>query len=200
MNALIDITDVKLSTPRLLLRPWRVSDLDDFFEYASVPGVGEMAGWGHHRSVSDTQAILERFIEQKKTFAIEYRGTPEEGLEPSKYKVIGSIGIENYREQFYPELADLKARELGFVLSKDYWGLGIMPEAVGAVLCYLFEDCGLDAVTCSHFTRNAQSARVQEKCGFKHHHFGTYNTQLGTIENDESNILYKEDWQKGAQR
>lgn len=40
MNKNIDISNVTLRTERLLLRPWRESDLDDFFEYASVDGVG----------------------------------------------------------------------------------------------------------------------------------------------------------------
>ena len=190
MNAAIDVSDTILRTERLVLRPWRRSDLDDFFEYASVPGTGEMAGWGHHRSIEDSEAILQRFIEKKRTFAIEYRGPGH--LQPGK--VIGSLGIEEYREKYYPELADKKARELGFVLSKDYWGLGIMPEAVNAVLHWLFSDIGLDAVTCSHFIRNRQSARVQEKCGFRHHSFGEYFTQTGTIEKDEHRIMTAEDY------
>lgn len=44
MNAEIDISNVVLRTERLVLRPWQESDLDDFFGYASVDGVGEMAG------------------------------------------------------------------------------------------------------------------------------------------------------------
>ena len=48
MNAKIDISNVILKTNRLILRPWRLEDLDDFYEYASVEGVGEMAGWKHH--------------------------------------------------------------------------------------------------------------------------------------------------------
>ena len=36
MNKQIDITNVVLTTDRLTLRPWRESDLNDFYEYASV--------------------------------------------------------------------------------------------------------------------------------------------------------------------
>ena len=39
MNKEIDISNVTLKTERLLLRPWRLTDLDDFYEYASVDGV-----------------------------------------------------------------------------------------------------------------------------------------------------------------
>ena len=45
MNKPIDISNVVISTPRLTLRPWRETDLADFYEYASVDGVGQMAGW-----------------------------------------------------------------------------------------------------------------------------------------------------------
>ncbi len=95
MNAEIDISNVVLRTERLILRPWRESDLDDFFEYASVDGVGEMAGWSHHKTKEETQAILTAFISGKKTFAIECGG-----------KVIGSLGIEKYDEEkiFAPDV------------------------------------------------------------------------------------------------
>ena len=48
MNQEIDITGVVLHTPRLTLRPWREEDLEDFYAYARVDGVGQMAGWLPH--------------------------------------------------------------------------------------------------------------------------------------------------------
>ena len=51
-----------LDNERLRLRPWRPNDLLDFYEYASVPGVGELAGWPPHTSLDQTQKILEQFI------------------------------------------------------------------------------------------------------------------------------------------
>lgn len=50
MNAEFAIGGKTLETARLLLRPFRQTDLDDFYAYASVEGVGEMAGWQHHES------------------------------------------------------------------------------------------------------------------------------------------------------
>lgn len=183
MNAPIDISKTALITKRLVLRPWKQDDLDDFFEYASVDGVGQMAGWKPHENKQETQKILDSFIEHKKTFALEYQG-----------KVIGSLGIELYNEERFPEFADLKCREIGYVLSKAYWGNGFMPEAVNEVLRYLFEDAGLDVIFCGHFLSNHQSARVQEKCGFRHYAYGKYETKFGTVEDDELNILTKNDY------
>ena len=53
MNASIDVTNVCIETDRMILRPWKESDLLDFYAYASVPGVGEMAGWCHHKSLDE---------------------------------------------------------------------------------------------------------------------------------------------------
>ena len=67
MNAEFRINGTHLETGRLLLRPFRQSDLDDFYEYASVEGVGEMAGWRHHENREKSQEILDRFIREDNT-------------------------------------------------------------------------------------------------------------------------------------
>ena len=180
MNAKIDVSNVILKTDRLVMRPWRESDLDDFFEYASVDGVGEMAGWTHHSDKDESRRILKSFIDEKKTFALEYNG-----------KVIGSLGVEEYDEDKMPELADKAGRELGFVLSKDYWGRGLMPEAVNRAINYLFDEVKLDFIICSHFAGNIRSERLQKKCGFKPYKKNKYKTQDGRIMDDCVNILYK---------
>lgn len=63
MDAVVDISRTTLETERLILRPWRQRDLEDFYEYASVDGVGQMAGWIPHRSKEESQEILKLFIE-----------------------------------------------------------------------------------------------------------------------------------------
>ena len=74
--------------------------------------------------------------------------------------------IKPYKEDKFPEFQDQQGRELGFVLAKEHWGHGLMPEAVKAVVDYLFNQIGLNFILCSHFKDNIQSARAQEKCGF----------------------------------
>ena len=74
MNASIDISRIQLRTPRLLLRPWAQRDLQDFYAYASVEGVGPMAGFKPHDSLEVSQSILNHFIQKKRTFAIEHEG------------------------------------------------------------------------------------------------------------------------------
>ncbi len=183
MNAEIDISDTTLNTKRLKLRPWRQSDLEDFYAYASIDGVGQMAGWKPHASREESQEILNRFINRKKTFAVEYQG-----------KVIGSLGIEEYDEKEFPEFDEMQCRQIGYVLSKEYWGQGLMPEAVNEAVRYLFEEVGLDVILCGRYLFNKQSHRVQEKCGFKHYAYDACQTQFGTTLEHETNILTREDW------
>ena len=111
MNIDIDISNVTLHTERLVLRPWQEDDLEDLYEYASVDGVGQMAGWPPHGSIDTSRIILKGFIEGKHTFALQFDN-----------KVIGSLGVDKYDEAQFPELAEKKCREIGYVLSKDYWG------------------------------------------------------------------------------
>ena len=51
------ITSQTLETERLILRAWRADDLEDFYAYASEPGVGERAGWKHHETREESRRI-----------------------------------------------------------------------------------------------------------------------------------------------
>ncbi len=159
MNVNFKINNLILETERLILRPFLYSDLDDFYEYASKDGVGEKAGWKHHENIEETKQILDNFISEDKTFAIVLK---------SNNKVIGSIGIEKYkREESLTEFNNYKGRELGFVLSKDYWGNKIMFEALQVIINYLFNVLNYDFLICCYFETNIQSKKVQERCLFK---------------------------------
>lgn len=181
MNATIDVSNVVLETERLFLRPFEDDDLNDFYEYAKVDGVGQMAGWMPHESIETSKKILADFIMHKKTFAIVYK---------ENNKVIGSVGIENLHNISEETLLNGYGRELGYVLSKDYWGKGLMSEAIKKVIEYLFKVVSLDYITCAYFIRNSRSKRVQEKCGFKYLKEIDYETSMGMIERSIMNILY----------
>ena len=185
MNAKFEIGELVIETERLILRAFVQSDLQDFNEYASAPGVGEMAGWRHHETVEKTQEILDLFIKEDKTFAIVFK---------ENNKVIGSLGVEKYGlEDKLTEFNGYFGREIGYVLSKDYWGRGIMPEAVKAVINYLFNDLNLDFLICGYYDFNNQSKRVQEKCGFKPYRKLVMDTRLGTKEPGVLNLLINPD-------
>lgn len=181
MNATFKINGKVLETQRLILREFKENDLTDFYEYASVDGVGEMAGWSHHENIETTKEILNSFIKDNKVFAIVYK---------ENNKVIGSLGVEKYfMEDKLDEFKDLYGRSIGYVLSKDYWGKGLMPEAVKCVINYLFDECNLDFIICGYYLFNNQSKRVQEKCGFKPYRSLMMDTKRGTKEKGILNLL-----------
>ena len=154
VDVVIDITHVQIETDRTILRAWKDTDLNDLYEYASVDGVGEKAGWKHHESIEDSRNILRIFTSSKDEFAI---------TDKKNGKVIGSLGLHRSWANDDSEFADLKLKDIGYVLSKDYWGKGLMPEAVSAVISFCFNEQGLDAVTSGHSPANHQSKRVIEK-------------------------------------
>ncbi|MFM1562883.1 GNAT family N-acetyltransferase, partial [Helcococcus ovis] len=134
-----------------------------------------------HENKEKSQEILNMFIEENKTFALFHRDDK---------KVIGSLGIEKYkRENELTEFNNYIGRELGFVLSKDYWGKGLMPEAVNAVINYLFNELNYDFLTSGYFIFNNQSKRVQEKCGFKTYRKLIIETRMGTKEDTILNLI-----------
>ena len=155
----IDVSGTVLETERLILRPFRETDLEDFYAYASVEGVGEMAGWPHHTSMETTRRVLDSFIRGRNIFAVVWKETG---------RVIGSLGLHESWTAEKPEYRGLRCVDVGYVLAKAFWGRGLMPEAVKRVIRYGFEECCLDALTVCHFEENDRSRRVIEKCGFRY--------------------------------
>ena len=180
MNAHFDVTGIRLETERLILRPWRESDLIDFYEYASEDGVGQMAGWQPHRSLEETKLILGFFINDRKSFTLESKETG---------KVIGSLSLDEQDEDI--DIPDNSVgREIGFALNKMYWGRGLMPEACAAVIEYCFSSLSFDWLCCGHFAWNNQSKRVIEKLGFHYMKDIVFDTRLGTKEPGKYYIQY----------
>ena len=170
MNAEFKLNGARIETERLILRPFALSDLDDFYEYAKVEGVGEMAGWKHHESMEESLQILHMFIEGKHTFAL---------VEKASGRAVGSVGLEMPSALADEGDSESFGCEIGYVLSKSCWGKGYMTEAVRAVLQYCFHELRMDWVTCAHFMENDRSRRVIEKCGFRYVRDIKYETQLG---------------------
>ncbi|HHT45326.1 MAG TPA: GNAT family N-acetyltransferase [Fastidiosipila sp.] len=154
----VNVDNIVLETKHLILRAFRADDLSDFNAYASDPGVGEMAGWTHHKDLAESQRILEILMAEKKAFALELKATSQ---------VIGSLGIEYLPAVMPQAFHGLVGRSLGYVLGRKWWGRGLVPEAVDVVVEYCFNDLDLDFLTCTYYLENRQSKRVTEKCGFK---------------------------------
>lgn len=121
MSLNLDIidSDILLETKKLILRKPKAEDIEDIFEYAKEKDVARFTRFEAHKTTQDTKMFLQ-IVKQKHqnktalTLLIE--------LKENK-KVIGSISFLN--------ISDIDERaEIGFALSKKYWGQGLMSEAI----------------------------------------------------------------------
>lgn len=151
-----------MKTDRVELRPFRMEDLEDVFAYCSQGGVGEMAGWAHHRDISQSKALLETWMADENSFAI---------VQKASGRVIGHICA-------HPDSEEGRAdtRELGFVLNRDFQGKGLMTEAVRQILRRL-EGQGIRYVWACCFQNNVPSCRLIEKSGFAFIQEGSYTSK-----------------------
>ena len=77
-------------------------------------------------------------------------------------KVVGSIGI------FRQGNIHRQTAELGYYIAEEYWGRGIMTEAVRQICAYVFEKSDIIRIYAEPFAYNAASCRVLEKAGFQY--------------------------------
>ncbi|MBS3990947.1 MAG: GNAT family N-acetyltransferase [Erysipelothrix sp.] len=143
-----------ITTSRLILRAFKLSDAADEFEFASLDEVGFGAGFKPHQNIEETEKILARFIAQDEVWAIELKETG---------RVIGSIGLhpDRFREE-------LNTKEIGYVLSPQYQKQGLMLEAVNAVIDFAFNKQNLSLLAANHFSFNEASRKVVLKAGFNY--------------------------------
>lgn len=160
----------RLETKRLILDKWSRKDARELFAYASTPNVGPLAGWKPHESVSESKMRIKKLFIPNGTWKIMLKDEAADDIgKVFKSKglktgvAIGSIGFEPD-----PRRPEIKARELGYALAEEYWGLGLMTEAGRAVIEYGFAKMELDVISIETAPDNVRSQRVIEKLGFKY--------------------------------
>ncbi len=184
MNAPVDISGVRIETERLILRSWKQEDLADLLEYSRIPEVGSMAGWEPLQTEEEAQKVLDCFIQEPYTFALKHRETQ---------KVIGSLCLDWLDPD--PELPDADVIIYGYDLHKDFWGQGLMPEAVQAAIPYCFETLKADYIRIGVYTWNLQSQRVAQKCGFQY--WKTWEVSLRNGKTEEEHLYLLKNPNKG---
>ena len=178
-----------LETERLRLRGIRMRDAKDIYEWSSDPEVAEYVLWEAHRSVGETRDYI-RYIR-----GLYRRGLPSSwGVElKSEGKVIGTIGLMSY----FPEH---RSAEVGYSFGKAWWHHGYAPEALSALLDFLFEKMKLNRVEAQCDVRNGPSARVMEKSGMRRE--GLLRQRVINKGSPVDVYLYavlREEWLKSAQ-
>ena len=175
-----------LETERLILRPWKESDAEDCFTYASDPEVGPPAGWPPHKSVEDSLFIIKNVLSVPESYAVCLK---------SDGKAIGSIAL---RLKGQTDMTDRDDEcELGFWIGKPFWGRGLIPEASRRLLQHGFQELGMTRIFCGYYEGNVKSKRTQEKLGFRHM-WTTENVNVPQMHEKRTghvNAMTKEEWE-----
>ena len=144
-----------IETDRLRLRRFRIEDAKDMYEnWASDPEVTKYLTWPVHGNVEITKKLLTDWVSRYEdggyfNWAMELK---ENG------SVIGNISVVKLNE-------NTEAADMGYCMGKAYWGRGLMPEALKAVMDYLFDEAGLNRIAACHDVNNPRSGRVMDKAG-----------------------------------
>ena len=77
-------------------------------------------------------------------------------------KAIGSIGA------FRQENVHRRTAELGYYIAEEYWGKGIMTEAVKQICKYVFDKSDIIRIYAAPYAHNIASCRVLEKVDFQY--------------------------------
>jgi RimJ/RimL family protein N-acetyltransferase len=144
-----------IETNRLILRPWRASDLPLFAEQNADPFVMRFLRSVLTREQSDAYAAAaeQHFAETGYgKWAVEVPGVAP---------FIGAVGLS--RVKF--EASFTPAVEVAWRLHRDYWGKGYATEAARAAINDGFTRIGLTEIVAFTILANTPSQRVMERLG-----------------------------------
>ena len=176
---------MRLTTERLMMRPWKNEDASSLYEYAKDPKVGPAAGWPIHTSVEYSRHVIKEYLSGDGIFAVTLKDVDS---------AIGSVGILRAAN------ANFKIGgndgEIGYWIGVPYWGQGLIPEAVREITRFGFEEMDLSNLWCGYFDGNEQSKRVQEKCGYRYDRTEKDKeiALIGEIKTEHITCLTKEQW------
>ncbi len=145
-----------LYTRRLILRPIRMRDARDMFQYSRDPEVARYVLWREHTSVADTRSYIRYIISQYK------RGKPSSWAiaRQTDDRMIGTIGF-SWVDDCH------NSGELGYSLARSEWNKGYMTESLWEMLRYGFDEMRLHRIEAQHEPDNLASGAVMKKCGMK---------------------------------
>lgn len=148
----------ELHGERVVLRGWRVEDLEPFAALNADPRVMEHYPQPLTREVSDAmvgERILPQFTERGYgLWAVEVPG-----IAP----FIGYVGLEapTFEARFTPCV------EIGWRLGAVWWGQGYATEAARVALTFGFAEVGLDEIVSFTSPANTRSIAVMERLGMR---------------------------------
>jgi ribosomal-protein-alanine N-acetyltransferase len=150
-----------IETPRALLRPFNKGDLSAFVRIASQEEVLEFLPSSDRMTPQGLEEVFRWLIRcyetntcdkiEKFTLAMVLKDTDE---------IVGWCGLG-------PLEFDASQTEIYFVISHEYWGMGLATESAAALLGYAFDKLGIQRVVAVANPANRASIRVIQKLGMR---------------------------------
>ncbi|UOQ48785.1 GNAT family N-acetyltransferase [Gracilibacillus caseinilyticus] len=175
-----------IETDRLNLRQVTKDDAESILAYLSDQDVMKHYGLEPFDSIDDAldEIAWYQAIFEKKT-GIRWGITLKE-----QGRIIGSCGFLNI-------VSEHRRSEIGFELSKEYWGNGMASEALESVITYGFEQLNLQRVQALIEPPNISSQRLVERKGFiREGLLRNYEFTCGKFDDLLMYSLLKQDYEK----
>lgn len=145
-------TYARFESHRLTFRPITIADNDDFFDIAANRDNTVFI----FPTVATKEASQQLMVTNLMKEPLGVWGICDKACD----RLIGLIRLENL------SLENRRA-ELGYVLNKDYWGQGLMTEAVKTITFLAFQELGLGELLIICHEENRASQRVAQKSGYR---------------------------------
>jgi RimJ/RimL family protein N-acetyltransferase len=144
---------MQLVLERCTIRPWRLDDAESLARHANNRKVWLAVRdlFPHPYTIQDAHEFLQRAINEQPEmkFCVEIEGA-----------AVGGIGVHPGQDVYRYTGA------VGYWLGQQFWGRGIMTEALTAVTDFCFDNIPFRRIAAEVFANNPASARVLEKAGF----------------------------------
>ncbi len=150
----LSTTPTTLDLGEYILRPLRTSDVPAWYAYLSDPEVTHLTSY-EIKSVDNITDMIESYI----TGYAEKTSTRWAIARKDTDVLIGTCG-------YFWWYAGYSITEIGYDLSKEYWGKNLMTQAVQACVRWAFETLEVNRIQATVMAGNFGSARVLEKNGF----------------------------------
>ena len=145
----------EIKTDRLLLRPYRQTDVDDVFAFAADPEWSRFLPVPQPYLYQHAVEFVEMHLDTSNKWDLNPRWAIEQGG-----KCVGGINI---RLHSHDQLA-----EMGYSLARTHWGQGYMTEAATAVTNSAFSHIPpLNRIRAMADKRNHGSLRIMHKLGMQ---------------------------------
>jgi len=175
-----------LDAGRVRLRPLSEDDTGDM--HAVYSDEATMAYWSNPpaKTIEETRHLVVRDVEAEKKglalfWAIEWKETGT---------VIGKCTLWQYDE-------NNQRAEVGYILNRQYWRMGLMSETLVAMIDYAFSGLGLHRLEADTDVNNAASLALLEKMGFQREGLFRERWYVNGQRQDSIMLgLLEQDWQR----